>query len=53
MRESPFECRGDVTLRGRHLSESEPQVFLGVRSGNEAYVTKLDGETAERPETVF
>ena len=29
------------------------QVFLVVRSGNEGYVTKLGGETVERPETVF
>jgi len=28
-------------------------VFLVVRSGNEGYVTKLDGETVERPETVY
>ena len=42
-----------VPHQERNLSESEPQVFLVVRSGNEGHVTKLDGETAERPETVF
>ena len=41
-----------VPHQERNLSESDPQVFLVVRSGNEGYVTKLDGETAERPETV-
>ena len=42
-----------VPHQERNLSESDTQVFLVVRSGNEGYVTKLDGETDERPETVF
>jgi len=42
-----------VPHQERNLSEAEPQVFLVVRSGNEGYLTKLDGETVERPETVF
>ena len=42
-----------VPHQERNLSDSDPQVFLVVRSGNEGYVTKLDGEIIERPETVF
>ena len=42
-----------VPHQERNLSDSDVQVFLVVRSGNEGYVTKLDGETVERPETVF
>ena len=42
-----------VPHQERNLSERDTQVFLVVRSGNEGYVTKLDGETVERPETVF
>jgi uncharacterized RmlC-like cupin family protein len=42
-----------VPHQERNLSDTDPQVFLVVRSGNEGYVTKLDGETIERPETVY
>jgi len=41
-----------VPHQERNLSDSDPQVFLVVRSGNEGYVTKLDGDTVEPPETV-
>src|SRR5262249_11689812 len=42
-----------VPHQERNLSDTEPQEFLVVRSGNEGFVTKLDGELSERPETVF
>jgi uncharacterized RmlC-like cupin family protein len=42
-----------VPHQERNLSDSDTQEFLVVRSGNEGYVTKLDGELAERPETVY
>jgi uncharacterized RmlC-like cupin family protein len=42
-----------VPHQERNLSDSDTQVFLVVRSGNEGYVTKLDGETVEDPETVY
>lgn len=42
-----------VPHQERNLSDSETLEFLVVRSGNEGFVAKLDGETAERPETVF
>lgn len=42
-----------VPHQERNLSDRDTQVFLVVRSGNEGYVTKLDGEAVEQPETVF
>ena len=42
-----------VPHQERNLSDSGTQVFLVVRSGNEGYVTKLDGKTVEDPETVY
>ena len=42
-----------VPHQERNLSDRDAQVFLVVRSGNEGYVTKLDGETVEDPETVY
>ena len=42
-----------VPHQERNLSERDTQVFLVVRSGNEGFVTKLDGETVERPETLY
>ena|SRR5258706_8662808 len=42
-----------VPHQERNLSDRDAQVFLVVRSGNEGFVTKLEGETVERPETVF
>ena len=42
-----------VPHQERNLSDKEPLEFLVVRSGNEGFFIKLDGETVEDPETVY
>jgi len=42
-----------VPHQERNLSERETVDFVVVRSGNEAFVTKLDAAPVERPEAMF
>ena len=42
-----------VPHQERNLSDRETVDFVVVRSGNEGFVTKLDGAPVEQPETVF